>query len=175
MLKNKKIYITSLVILLVTPFTINSALAIGEGGFSIDVTSCTKSGPTLGTIPTTVTAAGVIAGGSNTTALGSYVVDFDCDSTALTINVSMSALTKGSGVNIPFSGITYQSAIPAWLGANGTASRPALVMSADPAEGLVLTPILASTKATWIPSLTVVVPADQAVGTYTSTITTAAV
>jgi hypothetical protein len=48
-------------------------------------------------------------------------------------------------------------------------------MSADPAEGLVLTPILASTKATWIPSLTVVVPADQAVGTYTSTITTAAV
>ena len=176
MLKNKKIYITSLVILLVTPFTINSALATPDtGGFSIDVTSCVRSGPTLGVIPNNITAAGVIAGGSNTTALGSYVVDFDCDSTALTINVSMSALTKGSGVDIPFSGITYQSAIPAWLGANGTASRPALTMSASPAEGLVLTPTLASTKATWIPSLTVVVPADQPVGTYTSTITTAAV
>jgi hypothetical protein len=176
MLKNKKIYITSLVILLVTPFTINSALATSPtGGFSIDVTSCTKSGPTLGAIPTDVEAAGVIAGGSNTTALGSYHVDFDCDSSPLTINVSMSTLTNGSDVDIPFSGITYQSAIPAWLGANGTASRPALVMSATPTVGLVLTPILASTKATWIPSLTVVVPADQAVGTYTSTITTSAV
>ncbi len=152
MLKNKKIYITSLVILLVTPFTINSALATPPtGGFSIDVTSCTKSGPTLGTIPNNITAAGVIAGGSNTTALGSYVVDFDCDNTALTINVSMSALTKGSGVDIPFSGITYQSAIPAWLGANGTATRPALVMSATPTLQLQLF------KKQWLTTLRVVV------------------
>ena len=86
----------------------------------------------------------------------------------------MTALTKGSDVNIPFSGITYQAAIPAWLGADASATRPALVMSATSQTGLSLTPVLASTKATWIPSLTVVVPSAQAVGIYTSTITTSA-
>jgi hypothetical protein len=46
-------------------------------------------------------------------------------------------------------------------------------MGTDALEGIELTPVLASTKATWIPSLTVQVPSNQAIGTYTSTITTA--
>jgi len=175
MLKNKKLYAIGLVIFLLTPFTINSAFATpGHGGYSVDVTSCTKSGPALGTIPTDVTAAAIIAGGSNTTALGSYYVDFDCDNTQLTVSVSMTALSKGSGDPIPFTGITYQAAIPSWIGADASATRPALVMSASAQTGLTLTPVLASTKATWIPSLTVSVPANQAVGTYTSTLTTSA-
>ena len=172
MLKNKKLYVIGLVIFLLTPFTINSAFA--NGGYSVQVTSCSKSGPTLGTIPTDVTAAAIIAGGSNTTALGSYFVNFDCDTTPLTVSVSMTALSTGSGDPIPFSGITYQAAIPAWLGADASATRPALIMSASAQTGLTLTPTLASTKATWIPSLTVVVPSGQAIGTYTSTITTSA-
>ena len=175
MLKNKKLYAIGLVIFLLTPFTINSAFATpGTGGYSVEVTSCTKSGPSLGTIPTDVTAAAIIAGGSNTTALGSYFVNFDCDSTPLTVSVSMTSLSRGSGDPIPFSGITYQAAIPAWLGADASATRPALIMSASAQTGLTLTPVLASTKATWIPSLTVVVPSGQAIGTYTSTITTSA-
>ena len=175
MLKNKKLYAIGLVIFLLTPFTINSAFATpGTGGYSVQVTSCTRSGPTLGTVPTDVTAAAIIAGGSNTTALGSYSVNFDCDDTALTVSVSMTALSKGSGDPIPFTGITYQAAIPSWLGADASATRPALIMSASPQTGLSLTPVLASTKATWIPSLTVSVPSNQAIGTYTSTITTSA-
>ena len=175
MLKNKKLYVIGLVIFLLTPFTMNSALATPPtGGYSVEVTSCTKSGPTLGAIPSDVTAAAIIAGGSNTTALGNYFVNFDCDDTELTVSVSMTALTKGSGVNIPFAGITYQAAIPAWLGADATATRPAVVMSASSQTGISLTPVLASTKATWIPSLTVAVPANQAIGTYTSVITTSA-
>ena len=151
----------------------NSALATpGTGGYSVDVTSCTPGTPTLGSVPTDVVASPIIAGGSNTTALGDYVVNFSCNNAAKKVYISMTALTKGSGVDIPFSGITYQAAIPAWLGANGTATRPALAMSADSTEGLELTPVLASTRATWIPSLTVQVPSDQATGTYTSTITT---
>jgi hypothetical protein len=172
--KNKKLYAIGLVIFLLTPFTINSAYADGTGGYSVQVTSCTRSGPTLGTIPVDVTAAAIIAGGSNTTALGSYFVNFDCDSTPLTVSVSMTSLSRGSGDPIPFSGITYQAAIPAWLGADASATRPALIMSADAQTGLTLTPVLASTQATWIPSLTVVVPSGQAIGTYTSTITTSA-
>ena len=175
MLKNKKLYAIGLVIFLLTPFTINSAFATApRGGYSVDVTSCTKTGPTLGTIPTAVTAAAIIAGGSNTTALGSYWVDFNCDNTQLTVSVSMSALSNAAEEAIPFTGITYQAAIPSWLGADASATRPALVMSASAQTGLTLTPVLASTKATWIPSLTVAVPADQAVGTYTSTLTTSA-
>ena len=175
MLKNKRLYVIGLVIFLLTPFTMNSALATaGTGGYSVEVTSCTKSGPSLGTIPTDVTAAAIIAGGSNTTALGSYYVDFNCDSTPLTVSVSMTALTKGEEVDIPFAGITYQAAIPAWLGADATATRPALIMSASAQTGLTLTPVLASTKATWIPSLTVAVPATQAIGPYTAVITTSA-
>jgi hypothetical protein len=174
--KNKKLYAIGLVIFLLTPFTINSAYADGTGGYTVQVTSCIKSGPTLGAIPTDVTAAAIIAGGSNTTALGSYYVDFDCDDTPLTVSVSMTALSKGSGDPdpIPFSSITYQAAIPAWLGADASATRPALIMSASAQTGLLLTPMLASTKATWIPSLTVAVPSNQAIGTYTSTITTSA-
>ena len=174
MLKNKKLYAIGLVIFLLTPFTINSAYADGTGGYSVQVTSCAKSGPTLGAIPTDVTALPIIAGGSNTTALGSYYVNFDCDDTALTVSVSMTALSKGSGDPIPFSGITYQAAIPAWLGADASATRPALIMSASAQTGISLTPVLASTRATWIPSLTVAVPSNQANGTYTSTITTSA-
>ena len=175
MLKNRKLYAIGLVIFLLTPFTINSAFATpSNGGYSVEVTSCTKSGPTLGAIPTAVTASAIIAGGSNTTALGSYYVDFDCDNTELTVSVSMTSLTKGSGDPIPFTGITYQAAIPSWLGADASATRPALVMSASAQTGLTLTPVLASTKATWIPSLTVSVPANQAIGTYTSTLTTSA-
>ena len=175
MLKNKKLYVIGLVIFLLTPFTMNSALATeGIGGYSVEVTSCTKSGPTLGAVPTDVAALPIIAGGSNTTALGNYFVNFDCDDTELTVSVSMTALTKGSDVNIPFAGITYQAAIPAWLGADASATRPALVMSETNQTGLSLTPVLASTKASWIPSLTVVVPSAQAVGIYTSTITTSA-
>ena len=163
MLKNKKLYVIGLVIFLLTPFTMNSALATpGNGGYSVEVTSCTKSGPTLGAIPSDVTAAAIIAGGSNTTALGDYFVNFDCDDTELTVSVSMTALTKGSDVNIPFSGITYQAAIPAWLGADASATRPAVVMSASSQTGISLTP------------LTVAVPANQAIGTYTSVITTSA-
>ena len=174
MLKNKKLYVIGLVIFLLTPFTINSAFATpGTGGYSVDVTSCTPGTPTLGSVPTDVVASPIIAGGSNTTALGDYIVNFSCNNAAKKVYISMTALTKGGEVDIPFSGITYQAAIPAWLGANGAATRPALTMSADSTEGLELTPVLASTRATWIPSLTVQVPSDQATGTYTSTITTA--
>jgi hypothetical protein len=175
MLKNKKLYAIGLVIFLLTPFTINSAFADSPGAFSVQVTSCTKSGPTLGTIPDPVTASPIIAGGSNTTALGSYYVDFNCDSTELTVYVSMTSLSQGSGDPIPFTGITYQAAIPSWLGADASATRPALVMSQSPQTGITLTPQLASTKATWIPSLTVSVPAGQAIGTYTSILTTSVV
>jgi hypothetical protein len=174
MLKNKKLYAIGLVIFLLTPFTINSAFAtdLPNGGFSVQVTSCTQTGPTLGTIPGPVTASPIIAGGSNTTALGSYYVDFYCDSTPLTVSVSMTSLSQGVGDPIPFTGITYQAAIPSWLGADASASRPELMMSASAQTGMTLTPQLASTKATWIPSLTVSVPAGQAIGTYTSTLTT---
>ena len=176
MLKNKKLYVIGLVIFLLTPFTINSAFATpGTGGYEVDVTSCDTGTPTLGSVPTDVDAGAIIAGGSNTTALGDYVVNFSCNNAAKKVYISMTALTNTAspGVEIPFSGITYQAAIPAWLGANGTATRPALTMSAEATEGLELTPVLASTRATWIPSLTVQVPSDQATGTYTSTITTA--
>ena len=175
MLKNKKLYAIGLVIFLLTPFTINSAFATDNGAFSVQVTSCSKTGPTLGTIPGLVTASPIIAGGSNTTALGSYYVDFNCDTTPLTVSVSMTSLSKESGDYITFTGITYQAAIPSWVGADASANRPALVMSESPQTGITLTPQLASTRATWIPSLTVSVPAGQAIGTYTSTLTTSIV
>ena len=172
--KNKKLHVIGVVIFLLTPFTINSALATApDGGYSVNVTSCTIGTPTLGTTPVGVTADPIIAGGSNTTALGEYVVNFSCNSIAKKVYISMTNLTKGASVDIPFAGITYQAAIPAWLGANGTANRPALNMSNESTEGIELTPVLASTQATWIPSLTVQVPSNQAIGTYTSTITTA--
>jgi hypothetical protein len=172
--KNKKLHVIGVVIFLSTPFTINSAFATpGTGGYSVDVTSCITGTPTLGTVPSDVVADPIIAGGSNTTALGEYVVNFSCNSVAKKVYISMTDLTNADSVDIPFAGITYQAAIPAWLGANGTANRPALNMSTDSVEGIELTPVLASTKATWIPSLTVQVPSNQAVGTYTSTITTA--
>ena len=172
--KNKKLHVIGVVIFLSTPFTINSAFATpGTGGYSVDVTSCEIGTPTLGTVPVDVEADPIIAGGSNTTALGEYVVNFSCNSIAKKVFISMTNLTKGASVDIPFEGITYQAAIPAWLGANGTANRPALNMSNESTEGIELTPVLASTKATWIPSLTVQVPSNQAIGTYTSTITTA--
>ena len=175
MLKNKKLYAIGLVIFLLTPFTINSAFASDPGGFSVQVTSCSKTGPTLGTIPGLVTASPIIAGGSNTTALGSYYVDFNCDTTPLTVSVSMTSLSRGTGDPIPFAGITYQAAIPSCVGADASATRPELLMSATPQSGMTLTPQLASTRATWIPSLTVSVPAGQAIGTYTSTLTTSIV
>ena len=172
--KNKKLHVIGVVIFLLTPFTINSAFATpGTGGYSVDVTSCITGTPTLGTVPSDVVADPIIAGGSNTTALGEYVVNFSCNSVAKKVNISMTDLINADSVEIPFEGITYQAAIPAWLGANGTANRPALSMGTDAVEGIELTPVLASTKATWIPSLTVQVPSNQAIGTYTSTITTA--
>jgi hypothetical protein len=172
--KNKKLHVIGVVIFLLTPFTINSALATPPGGgYSVNVTSCETGTPTLGTTPDDVTADPIIAGGSNTTALGEYVVNFSCNSVAKKVYISMTDLTNADSVDIPFAGITYQAAIPAWLGANGTANRPALSMSTNSTEGIELTPVLASTKATWIPSLTVQVPSNQAIGTYTSTITTA--
>jgi len=84
----------------------------------------------------------------------------------------MTSLSKDGGEYIPFTGITYQAAIPSWVGADASNTRPELVMSASAQTGMTLTPQLASTRATWIPSLTVSVPAGQAIGTYTSVLTT---
>ena len=179
--KKKKILILAAALLLM-PFLTNSTFADEQQDYTIPVTAgdglnddCGISGYTLNITNPSIVASSTQTGATRISQLGTHTLVLCKYTVLLSVYINMDNLVDASLLNlIPKENVTYT---PGTLLIAGTTmdslGTPGLLNTELPAWEM--TPVLGTTSATWQPTLSVAVPSDAAVGTYTTTIYTSVV
>ena len=178
--KKKKILILAAALLLM-PFLTNSTFADVQQDYTIPVTAgdglnddCGISGYTLNITNPSIAASSTQTGATRISQLGTHTLVLCKYTVLLSVYINMDNLVDTSLNDIPKENVTYT---PGTLLIAGTTmdslGTPGLLNTELPAWEM--TPVLGTTSATWQPTLSVAVPSDAAVGTYTTTIYTSVV
>ena len=179
--KKKKILILAAALLLM-PFLTNSTFADEQQDYTIPVTAgdglnddCGISGYTLNITNPSIVASSTQTGATRISQLGTHTLVLCKYTSLVSVYINMNDLVDASLLNlIPKENVTYT---PGTLLIAGTTMEslgtPGLLDTELPAWEM--TPVLGTTSATWQPTLSVAVPSDATVGTYTTTIYTSVV
>ena len=179
--KKKKILILAAALLLM-PFLTNSTFADEQQDYTIPVTAgdglnddCGISGYTLNITNPSIVASSTQTGATRISQLGTHTLVLCKYTVLLSVYINMDNLVDASLLNlIPKENVTYT---PGTLLIAGTTMEslgtPGLLDTELPAWEM--TPVLGTTSATWQPTLSVAIPSNAVVGTYTTTIYTSVV
>ena len=181
--KKKKILILAAALLLM-PFLTNSTFAddTQSQGYTIPVTAgdglnddCGTSGYILNITNPSILASSTQTGATRISQLGTHTLVLCKYTVLLSVYINMDNLVDASLLNlIPKENVTYTPGTLLIAGTTMEALGTAGLLDTElPAWDM--TPVLGTTSATWQPTLSVAVPSDAAVGTYTTTIYTSVV